>query len=852
MATTRRITREDVVQLGRSRQPWSFLPVCWQVLRMAPGDQEMMLLGAANALQLGLKAIARWHLDRLEASGRAVRVDGDMAREIAALRTACGGGGEYGPGALPEERLSLDMVAGTASRNLQALEGTAAEALARANFDRWLHEAKRDSWYRTVDGNVVRHRGQLEELGEGIGPGELEWVSFGDQCGGAARFAAQHLLGPIPGIGANAGSAGLPTTYTVEGISPPWLLMQVAACTPAQSDGFWPRINLVQGDVLEFLDGLACADLREVLSQERLKVYLGPEAGRELESDLRGRLALQLSGPYIPLVTLRAPVQWQSGGIAQMLHAIQQEQVEEHHRLMHEVRETAATQQQGRWPVAGRPRVLVCTTRYSTYLQYSSADLVEALRSMGLEAELLIEPDCSSRFATVGYLQMMRTFRPDLVVLINHFRDSLRECIPPEVPFVCWIQDAMPHHFVPGAGLKQGKRDFVAGHLHPEMFTRGGFDRSRAVAFPVVVSTAKFHSGAVDRALRDRYACEIAFVSHHSESPERMHERLLTEARHSAGMAAGQDVIRVLELLRERVMAIGEDAMGERLLADESARDQQVRLRRAVADVISTQAGRAAREDEITPIFRQYALPLAERVLRHQTVRWAAEVCRARGWRFGLYGRGWAGVEELADFARGEAMHGEELRAIYQCASVQLHVSISALVHQRIMECALSGGLPVCRLVRSEVETIASAARRCGMMASPPAACELGTERLGWRIADDGGLMAMMALMQRLGAGEIKGEGGGMFWSRPLRPEQKEACNLLGLERRADWVFGDLSQVAFASPAGLESIVSRAIEDEQWSGAMSAMIAGRVRERLTHEAFMSKVLAMVQHTMQEV
>src|SRR6185295_13062943 len=85
--------------------------------------------------------------------------------------------------------------------------------------------------------------------------------------------------------------------------------------------------------------------------------------------------------------------------------------------------------------------------------------------------------------------------------------------------------------------------------------------------------------------------------------------------------------------------------------------------------------------------------------LRHQTVAWAAELARERGWRLRLYGRGWAEVPELAEFARPEVSHGEALRACYRATAAHLHVSIYTLAHQRVMECALSGGLPLSRLV---------------------------------------------------------------------------------------------------------------------------------------------------------
>src|SRR5262249_16387321 len=98
-------------------------------------------------------------------------------------------------------------------------------------------------------------------------------------------------------------------------------------------------------------------------------------------------------------------------------------------------------------------------------------------------------------------------------------------------------------------------------------------------------------------------------------------------------------------------------------------------------------------------VLRTYAFPMADRMLRHQTAAWAASLARERGWRLRLYGRGWDTAAAFEEFARPGIAHGEALRACYRAAAAHLHVSAHTLTHQRVMECALSGGLPLCRLL---------------------------------------------------------------------------------------------------------------------------------------------------------
>lgn len=792
---------------------------------MAPGDAELRLLCAANLAQIGLRTLALGDLAVLPSE-----VAGDPG--VARLRAAC-------------EALAADEVPGEEASRLCAMNVECLRKRAMLGgldagelLATWKAAAREDRWFRALDGNIVRVRGMGE--GRQAGGDAPALLLFGDHRGAAERFAAEHLVVPPGSL-----SSAFASQYTLEGANPPWLLMQVAARVPRHKDGFWPTIMLVQADPLELLDGLALADLRDVLSQERLMAFIGAEASARLGEALRERMERQISGPLIPLLSTRMKA---NPAVAQVLDEARRQQTAEHERLLAKVREVYAGRNAGWWRAryqaamgrTDRPlRVLVPTTRYSTYVQHSSADLVKALERCGHEARLLIEPDDFSRMSSPAYLRSLDEFQPDLVVLINYYRGTLGEIFPREVPFVCWIQDSMPHHFVPAGkgGAGQGELDFIVGHLHEELFTRCGHTRERALAFPVVVSTEKFHAAPVEADQRRRLECEIAFVSHHSETPERMHERLVREARSGAGPV----FVEIIQQLRDRVIEIGRDPMGS---STEGAQ-QTSALRALVGQVMRDRLGREPQDSELLPVFRQYALPLAERALRHQTVEWAADAARRFGWRLHLYGRGWDEVEHLRDFAKGTGSHGEELRAIYQCAAVQLHVSATALVHQRIMECALSGGLPVCRMTRQEADTVQSAARRAAYPRIGPEACDIETRRLGWRIASEPGLMAMTALMQRLGV-EPRGQRDGFYWSNPPPPEMLAGTSgQMALERRCDWVLGDLAELSFQDAAGLEAVVRRAIEMPTWRSGMSALVARRIRERLTHEALIDQMLGLI-------
>ena len=107
--------------------------------------------------------------------------------------------------------------------------------------------------------------------------------------------------------------------------------------------------------------------------------------------------------------------------------------------------------------------------------------------------------------------------------------------------------------------------------------------------------------------------------------------------------------------------------------------------------------------------------------------------------------------------------------------------------------------------------------------------------------------MSLAALLQRLGMWEDRGAviSSGFAWNNRARPESLRPENIIPPERRADWVFGDLAAVSFRSEDELERLVERALQSPGWRSAMSGWMAGRIRERLTHEALVGEILELV-------
>lgn len=474
-----------------------------------------------------------------------------------------------------------------------------------------------------------------------------------------------------------------PKPIIIEGIDPPWVLERVWRCTPRMSDGYQPMLFVVAEDAGEAVDGLALASLHEMISDQRVQWFIGPGASLRLADHLRGRLSYTLPSDYVRSGSLRIPAR---PGVIDVVRALHADQGAEHERLARRIDELYAGRDKAHWArrfararlgIEEPLRILLPVSRFSTFVKHSASDLAEAIRAAGHEARLLTEPDDGTKLVTVGYLRAFEEFRPDLVVLINYTRRHMGNAVPANIPFVCWVQDRMPHLFDERIGAAQGELDFLFGHLHSELFGMFRYPIKRARFSFVPASARTFHPGPASTKGDRRLCCDIAYISHQSDPPDAAHVRLRSAFSASPGLPRVLDD--VYEVLRQHYLA------GEA----EREPDLPALVRRALAN------NRLPNTDDrlIVAIIGNHAGPMAERLCRHSTLVWASEIAARRGWSLGLFGRGWEHHPMWSGFARGELAHDDELRIVYHGARANLHASRATNAHQRVYECALSGGL---------------------------------------------------------------------------------------------------------------------------------------------------------------
>ncbi|MEC9374535.1 MAG: hypothetical protein VYC34_11860, partial [Planctomycetota bacterium] len=760
-------TREDLIRLGQSGQAWTFLPLAMQAVRQQPHDHAMRLLAAANFARLGLRTAAAEQIDRVPQSGEFAGPSGQLRGVLDALAN---------------DRIAASRLDRTCGANIERLRQRGVDV--GPAWEAWRARLPRLECFLANDGNVAVRAA-------GAGP-DGEWTTLRDD----QRLARAPRLPHVAGVDVNHPNAPLP--YVLEGVNPPWLLLRIWKETPPGPDRFQPRIDVVQADADELLTALAIADLRDVIADERVAFHVGHGAGESLGAALRARPHLQTKSVIItsPFVGKKS-----SPPAAEVVSQALAEQQRLHADLKHRADAVYAARDEAWWSnryreaaSGGEPlRVLIPTSRYTTFVQHSARDLAGAFERAGCDVRLVIEPDDFSRLASPAYLREFAEWQPDLVVLINFTRSQMGAAVAANVPFVTWVQDSLGHLFDAKVGRAQGRFDFLAGSLFPSLFEQFEYPRERALTIPVVASPEKFHSAPVDAAARRRLECEIAYVSHQSEPAEQWFGRQV------AALHAPREVREALESIRDEVIAAA-IRVGEA--------SPFAFIRSATIESLRSALRREPEEQLVTLALNQIAFPLADRAVRHQTLEWAAEIARRRGWRLRIHGAGWERHPSLAEFARPALAHDDELRACHQAASVFLHASVNSGVHQRVIECAMSGGMPLCRLNHDDlyVETLraqGAAARR-----GPFTFSSIRGRHVGVLVADHPELMSLTRLRQRLG---LKAPVAEWYPVRGL-PDHMSAEGPPN-ERRLLWILGDPADLLFRDAAQLEQRVEQAIDE---------------------------------------
>lgn len=469
----------------------------------------------------------------------------------------------------------------------------------------------------------------------------------------------------------------------IAGLGYGWLWQQLytlPVSTPALP-GHRPPLYFMCGSIAELHAVLHLHDWRAMLADSRVRLFVGPDVFGQLERELSTNLRL----PWPKLSVTLDKNCWPSGknfdGLVQSLFTDGAKRIGELKQ-----RGGASIELIAQKLAAGKPlRILGVTSRYTTFLQHSMRDWLDAFERMGHTTKLVLEQADHEAFNSIGHAEACAEFEPDLIVLIDHYRAEFN-AFPDDVPCVMWVQDSLPNIFTPAAGAAQTKYDFCLGSGRLLLTTRHGYPADRFLTAPVTVNESRFAPRKLSAAELEKYGCDVSFVSHASMPADAIVQEQLSDTTEASSRKLINDVY-------DRLRAIY-DAGG--------CVSHPLRMRTLVHQSASI-LGLSLDPAQIPALISFLTQRVNNALFRHQSLLWLADL----GVDLRLYGKDWENHPQLARFARGPADNAADLSTIYQASRINLQATPHGAVHQRLFEGVAAGAFFLLRAQPvDEVDTL--------------------------------------------------------------------------------------------------------------------------------------------------
>lgn len=475
-------------------------------------------------------------------------------------------------------------------------------------------------------------------------------------------------------IGVQLPNKGPIHVTTVVGVSLGPLIARVCELTRNAFLTYNHPMFVVEIDPLHFAAWMHCADHTELLGREHVEWFVGSDAVSQLAAHLRNNESIAL--PQLVLnqsdnIATTADIQ------AQVLD------VEKHRRSLLDAL-NARLGEYYQTPVGPDhvarltppSRVMAFTSRFTTMLQYSTRDVLDALDHMGFETKLLIEQSDHHCLTPNTICRAIDEFKPDLLIVLDHLRSEY-PFLPANIPMLTWIQDPLPDLLCESAGPSVKHADFVCGLFRDRCIEQFGYPASQFEYVDVPVSTRIFHAGRPSPAQHERFECDISFVSNASTPIEVFHETEL-----ATGDPSVHEFMHVLFDATKPL--IDDDAFCLRKAIELTAR-------------IAAELHLDLDEEKTRTFATHYTYRIFDWGRRQQTLEWVANWATRTNRTFRIFGRGWEDHPTLSQHAACVIEHGQDLRDMYAASTLSLQLIPSGFHHQRSFEIIASGSLPLTR-----------------------------------------------------------------------------------------------------------------------------------------------------------
>ncbi len=599
----------------------------------------------------------------------------------------------------------------------------------------------------------------------------------------------------------------------VAGLGYGWIWQQLYTLPIASPalPGHRPPLYFMANNLEHLHTVLHLHDWRSMLADERVRLFAGADAYAQLEWSL----TTDLRFPWPKLAVTVEPACWPAGqsldGLVQTLFAQGGKRLSEFRESFSNPAGSIASAISSKLEHGKPLRILGITSRYTTFLQHSMRDWLDAFTRMGHATKLLIEDADHQVLNNIEHAHVCAEFRPDLIVLIDHYRAEFN-AFPDDVPCVMWVQDSLPNIFSDKAGEAQGERDYCLGFGRLPLSKRHNYPARQFMPATVGVNEMRFAPAPLTTEALAQYACDVSFVSHASRPAEAIVAEQAKQMNPDGRRLIG-DVFDRLRAIYDAGRTLTQPLLLRQMIEQSMAATKTNLDAAAMAGLMN--------------FFNQQ---VNNALFRHQSLGWLVEM----DVDLRLYGRGWETHPQLARFARGPADNQTQLSTIYRASRINLQITPHGAVHQRLMEGLAAGGFFLIRhCPGDEIERAYQA---------------LHAWCAAHGVQDDDGIHRHRAVPQ---VAHWLAQIEAMMGLNPFEHEFPLFDTLkLSADgeytRSAGAVWGaDYDAVVFRSASELKDRVTRYLADEDARKTISQTMRARVLERFTYLATSRRLLRFI-------
>lgn len=645
--------RAELLQLVQAGQSYQFLTHAQPYLEARVDDHQMRLLAARTYLELGLVQPAR---ELVSQAGGSVPLPPECTQIAARLE------------ALPGATLPWEQYAFRFEANLAALPTQSADPIRAA----WHAQSANFELYRDRHGCLqVRRRGLN---------GNWRWVPY---------LGDQHAVDEARSLPAQI-EANWPGPYLFEGWGQGHFFERVYRKTHHSFLNYSCPLYVVEVDAAGLAVALHLRAWEELLRDSRVFVRAGPSCLEELESLWQQQPNLSRPREVIAMGRFDLEESFTSVDFVRQSWAQHEAKIE---ASLSELQQQYAGRDLAYWARrfeearagTGKPlRIISAVSRQTTFLKHSLRDAQRAFEALGHTCTVLTEPTDYEALDPLTYHEAIRKLDPDVFFVLDHLRPEFPALMPASLPMLTWDQDQLPHVCTTENLRGVAPHDFITGYSK-SAFVRAGCDPAQYLYSRVPTCPEQFSGEPLTPEEFKRYACDVSFVSHASQTPQEFHQE-------ERACYADPGVHKLLDTLYELLPAQLEE---HRVVGGQ--------LGQAALEEAERNSGVKVTDDGLrTRLLSWYLWRLGDRIFRHEALEWVAQWVRQHGRTLRIYGNGWDKHPTLSEFAAGPVQNGRELLCVYRASKINLQLMPAGFIHQRALDGLAAGGFFLTRLAPND------------------------------------------------------------------------------------------------------------------------------------------------------